>query len=219
MAATAGHVNPSAGECGDKDQVSRTRPPVQVREGNPLEIAIRGRNVEVSEPLRSTVEEKLSRLQRYLDGMERAEVRFLEERNPRIAEKEVCEVTMHGHGHIVRARAAAADGFTAVDRVVDKLEHRLQKLKGKLLGRSHPRRNHLPAGDAVAAEVAPEDEEDSPRIVRTKQFAIKPMTPEEAALQMELLGHDFFLFSNVETSAAAVVYRRNDGDIGLIDAS
>lgn len=185
-----------------------------------MEIAIRGRNVEVSEPLRSTVEEKLSRLQRYLDGMERAEVRFIEERNPRIAEKEVCEVTMHGHGHIVRARAAAADSFTAVDKVVDKLEHRLEKLKGKLLGRSHPRRNHAPGGGAVAADVAPlDDEEESPRIVRTKQFAIKPMTPEEAALQMELLGHDFFLFSNAETSAAAVVYRRNDGHIGLIDAS
>ena len=184
-----------------------------------MDIAIRARNVEVSDALRSAVEEKLARLQRFLDGMERAEVRFVEERNPRIADKEVCEVTMHGHGHIVRARASAPDGFTAVDRVVDKLEHRLEKLKGKLLGRSHPRR-HAPAmAPAAPAAPAPEDESEGPRIVRTKQFAIKPMTPEEAALQMELLGHDFFLFSNADTSAAAVVYRRNDGDIGLIDGS
>jgi putative sigma-54 modulation protein len=183
-----------------------------------VDIAIRARNVEVSDSLRSTVEEKLARLQRFLDGMERAEVRFIEERNPRITDKEVCEVTMHGHGHIVRARASAPDGFTAVDRVVDKLEHRLEKLKGKLLGRSHPRRHApvtAPAGPAPVAE----DDGDGPRIVRTKQFAIKPMTPEEAALQMELLGHDFFLFSNADTGAAAVVYRRNDGDIGLIDGS
>ncbi len=191
-----------------------------------MDIAIRSRNVEVSERLRSTVEEKLGRLQRFLDGMERAEVRFSEERNPRIPEKEVCEVTMHGHGHIVRARAAAPDGFAAVDRVVDKLEHRLQKLKGKLVGRSHPRR-HSPvvptsplSGDDFQAATQLEDEgEGGPRIVKTKQFAIKPMTPEEAVLQMELLGHDFFLFTNADTGAAAVVYRRNDGHIGLIDGA
>ena len=189
-----------------------------------MDIAIRSRHVEVSERLRATVEEKLGRLQRFLDGMERAEVRFSEERNPRIAEKEVCEVTMHGHGHIVRARAAAPDAFAAVDRVVDKLEHRLEKLKGKLVGRSHPRRHvppaggsRLPEGAAPTADEADADEEPGPRIVKTKQFAIKPMTPEEAVLQMELLGHDFFLFSNADTSAAAVVYRRKDGHIGLID--
>jgi putative sigma-54 modulation protein len=190
-----------------------------------LDIAIRGRNVEVSEALRSTVEEKVTRLTRFLDGMEWAEVSFSEERNPRIADKEVCEVTMHGHGHIVRATAAASDTFAAVDRVVDKLEHRIEKLKGKLIGRSHPRRHasvdFVP--DRTASEESDEDlNGDSiggPRIVKTKQFAIKPMTPEEAALQMDLLGHDFFFFTNAETGRAAVVYRRNDHHIGLIDAT
>ena len=86
-----------------------------------MDISIQGRNVEVSDLLKATVEEKVARLGRYLDGMERAEVRFLEERNPRIADKEVCEVTVVGHGHIVRARAAASDTFAAVDGVVDKL--------------------------------------------------------------------------------------------------
>lgn len=197
-----------------------------------MEIIIQGRNVEVSESLRAAVDEKLSRLVRFLDGMERAEVRFLEERNPRIAEKEVCEVTMHGHGHVVRARAAAGDTFAAVDRVVDKLEHRIEKLKGKLAGRTHPRRhgagsspssNGLAPAAVLAADSsdadADADEDEGPRIVRTKQFAIKPMTPEEAALQMELLSHDFFLFTNADTSAAAVVYRRKDGHIGLIDGA
>ena len=198
-----------------------------------MDIAIRSRNVEVSEALRSTVEEKVTRLTRFLDGMERADVLFSEERNPRISEKEVCEVTMHGHGHIVRAKAAASDAFAAVDRVVDKLEHRMEKLKGKLIGRSHPRRH---GSVAFAARSAPaleevDEEEDTfddgldgshllqARIVKTKQFAIKPMTPEEAALQMDLLGHDFFFFTNAETGKAAVVYRRADGDIGLIDAT
>jgi putative sigma-54 modulation protein len=208
-----------------------------------LDIAIRSRNVEVTDALRHTVEEKVTRLTRFLDGMERADVLFSEERNPRISEKEVCEVTMHGHGHIVRAKAAATDVFAAVDRVVDKLEHRMEKLKGKLIGRSHPRRHGSVEFAAKSAPVTEEDEErfEEPgldpdrfdpgsdgldgshllhaRIVKTKQFAIKPMTPEEAALQMELLGHDFFFFTNAETEKAAVVYLRADGDIGLIDAT
>lgn len=198
-----------------------------------MDIAIRGRNTSVSESLRATVEEKVTRLGRFLEGMERAEVRFSEERNPRISDREVCEVTMVGHGHIVRAKAAAADSSAALDRVVDKLEHRLGKLKGRLVSRSHPRRHHsshggagmaadgVEAGQLPSGVVTIEDEVESagPRIVKTKQFSIKPMTPEEAVLQMHLLGHDFFFFTNAESGRAAVVYRRHDGDIGLIDAT
>lgn len=181
-----------------------------------MEVTISRRNVDVPKQLRTAVEEKVSRLARYLEGMERAEVRFLEERNPRIADKEVCEVTLHGHGHVVRARAAGSEPLIAVDRVVDKLGHRLEKLKGKLVGRSHPRRHD---SAIPSSELAEDEDRPGVRIVRVKQFAIKPMTPEEAVLQMELLGHDFFLFTNAETNGAAVVYRRHDGDIGLIEGS
>jgi putative sigma-54 modulation protein len=178
--------------------------------------------------MRATVEEKVGRLSRYLDGMERAEVWFAEEQNPRIADEEICEITMHGHGHIVRAKAAAAEPLAAVDRVVDKLEHRMEKLKGKLMGRSHPRRhgrNGANGSNGAAADLDDDESDDGAlsgagaRIVKTKQFDIKPMTPEEAALQMELLGHDFFFFTNAETERAAVVYRRADSNIGLIDAT
>lgn len=195
-----------------------------------MDVSITTRNLALPDPLRRTVEAKVAHVGRFLDGMDRAEVRFLEERNPRIADKEVCEVTLHGHGHVVRARAAAPDPTTAVDLVVEKLEHGLVKLKGKLVGRSHPRRP-LPAPGAPAADPAggprpggPGDEpagddEGGPRIVRAKQFPMKPMTPEEAALQMDLLGHSFFLFTNADTGTAAVVYRRHDGDVGLIDGA
>jgi putative sigma-54 modulation protein len=191
-----------------------------------VDISIQGRNVEVSDLLKATVEDKVTRLGRYLDSMERAEVRFLEERNPRIADKEVCEVTVVGHGHIVRARATASDTFAAVDRVVDKLEHRLEKLKGRLIGRSHPRRHGggTPAAEALTAVAEEESQEegldeDAPRIIRTVQTGAKPMTPEEAVLEMDLHGHGFLLFTNAETGRAAVVYRRKDGQIGLIDAT
>jgi putative sigma-54 modulation protein len=189
-----------------------------------MEVSIRGRNIEVTDALRMAVEEKVTRLSRFLDGMERADVQFSEEKNPRITAREICEVTMHGHGHIVRAKAAATDTLAAVDRVVDKLEHRMEKLKGKLIGRSHPRRHgsvDFAAGNGAPAFDPDEVDGDQGRgrIVKTKQFDIKPMTPEEAALQMELLGHEFFFFTNAETGRAAVVYRRNDSNIGLIDAS
>jgi putative sigma-54 modulation protein len=195
-----------------------------------VDIAIRSRNVEVPDALRVAASEKVARLSRFLDGMDRAEICFTEERNPRISEREVCEVTMHGHGHVVRAKAAAAEPLAAVDKVIDKLEHRMTKLKGKLVGRSHPRR-HTSVDSAASHGVdrAPLDDADTEdadalddgqiTIVKTKQFAIKPMTADEAALQMELVGHDFFLFTNAETSRAAVVYRRSDGHVGLIDVT
>ena len=197
-----------------------------------MDIAIRSRNAEVSEALKSVVEEKVTRLGRFFDGVERAEINFSEERNPRISEKEVCEVTMHGHGRIVRAHAAASDPFGAVDRVIDKLEHRMEKLKGKRMVRSHLRRSGSVEFAADGGEGAlPADEDDTENgldeadqfgrnhIVKTKQFAMKPMTPEEAALQMDLLGHQFFFFANSETGTAGVVYRRRDGFVGLIDAT
>jgi putative sigma-54 modulation protein len=184
-----------------------------------VEVTIRGRNVEVTDRLRAAAEEKVSRLSRHHEGWEQAEVQFIEERNPRISAKEVCEATLRGHGRIIRAKAASADSMTSLDKVVDKLEHQIDKLKSRLISRSHPKHHPVDSGAAVTEddEVA-SDEQGPPRIVKTKQFDMKPMTPEEAALQMDVLGHDFYLFNNTD-GVAAVVYRRNDGDIGLIEAS
>jgi putative sigma-54 modulation protein len=98
----------------------------------------------------------------------------------------------------------------------------MEKLKGKLVARSHPRRHgsvDLVPDRTSSTSDEEADDDGTLRIVKTKQFAMKPMTPEEAALQMDLLGHDFYFFSNAETSRAAVVYRRGDGFIGLIDAT
>ena len=193
-----------------------------------MDVTVRGRNIEVSEQLRAAAAEKVERLGRLLQGMDHAEVHFMEEKNPRISEKEVCELVLAGHGHIVRAKAASSDAFTALDHAVAKLEHQLAKLKGKLLSRSHPRR-HESVNSVKADEDDTGDRDDTgdpndpearlPRIVKTKHFAIKPMTPEEAALQMDLLGHDFYFFTNADTERAALVYRRNDGDVGLIDGT
>ena len=183
-----------------------------------MEVTIRGRNVEVTDRLRAAAEEKVGRLSRHHEGWEHAEVQFLEERNPRISAKEVCEATLRGHGRIIRAKAASADSLTSLDKVVDKLEHQIDKLKSRLISRSHPKHHQIDLVPTEDDDDAGPAEQGPPRIVKTKQFDMKPMTPEEAALQMDVLGHDFYLFNNTD-GVAAVVYRRNDGDIGLIEAS
>ena len=185
-----------------------------------MEITVSGRHTTVSESLRRQAEEKIGRLDKYLGGMDRAEVHFWEEKNPRIDQKEFCEVTMEGHGHHVRCKVSAPDGFTAVDLAVDKLERQLRKLKTKVQKRTHKRERPdldtelvpeslLGNGEAAAEPVY--------SIVKTKRFDIGVMEASEAALQMDLLNHDFYVFRNTETGNAAVVYRRDDGDIGLID--
>jgi len=197
-----------------------------------VEVTVSRRHTEVSDSLRLVAEEKIGRLSRFVDGLEHAEVHFWEHKNPRVADKEVCEITIAGHGHHVRCKVQAPDGFVAIDRAYDKLEHQLHKLKTKLKRRHQggPKGQKGLAGDAVsidghdggavdvrAATDLDVDEDVAPRIVKSKRFAMMPMTPEEGARRMELLGHGFFFFTNIDTSRAAVVYRRDDGDVGLID--
>ena len=185
-----------------------------------LDVTVSSRHVELTTALRSAAEERIGRLSRYLEGMDRAEVHLYEERNPRIAaKKDVCEVTVEGHGHHIRAKVAAPDPFAAVDAAAQKLEHQLHKLKTKLVGRSHPKaraNGHATTSSASAGDDG-EEADPSSAIERTKRFAMKPMTAEEAALQLELLGHDFYLFTNADSGRAGVLYRRRSGGIGLID--
>ena len=179
-----------------------------------MDVTVSSRHVELTAALRSAAEERIGRLSRFLDGMDRAEVHLFEERNPRIADKkDVCEVTLEGHGHHVRTKVAAADPFSAVDAAAQKLEHQLHKLKTKLVGRSHPR--NRTNGEAVLPDL--DDVEPTTDIIRTKTLSAKPMTVEEAVLQLELLGHDFYLFTNASTERANVLYRRKAGGIGLIE--
>jgi len=203
-----------------------------------MEVTVSARHTEIPERLRIAAEEKIGKLARYVEGMDRAEVHFTQHRNPRIAEPELCEVTMEGHGHFVRAKTSGADGYVAVDKAVAKLEQQLHKLKTKLQRqkrgsnrsvRTEPAIEALvtegvaldtgggAASDAEVAEAPPVEAPAGPKIVKVKRFAPMGMTADEAAQRMDLLGHGFFFFTNLDTGRAAVVYRREDGDIGLID--
>ena len=190
-----------------------------------MQVAVTNRGTDLTDEARAVAVEKIGRLDRFLEGMQRAEVRLSREHNPSIAEKEVCEVTIEGNGHVVRCRASAADIPTAVDRAVDKLEHQLARLKSRLRRRpSHARRptNGIPATAVL------DDEDHSMAddayvtragelVVKRKSFALQPISVDDAVLQLELIGHSFYLFTNAETGRAAVLYRRVDGSLGLID--
>lgn len=184
-----------------------------------MQVTVSGRNTTVSETLRQQAIEKIGRLDRYLGGMERAEVHFWEEKNPRIDNKEICEVTLEGHGHHIRTKVAAPDGFTAIDLAVDKLERQLRKLKTKLKKRKHKRERPDLEPTLVPESLLETDDDLEPvyNVVKSKMFDLTAMDAGSAALEMDLLNHDFYIFTNSETKRAAVVYRRDDGDIGLID--
>jgi putative sigma-54 modulation protein len=189
-----------------------------------MDIVVRGKNVDVSPRLRKLARDKLNKISRFTHDAGRVEVDFSELRNRRVADNQVCEVIVHLKRNFVKAHATASEPATALDLVIDKIEHQVARIKEKRVTRSHAgRRNRVAPGvDAGLAYDGASDADDEEerlvdRIVKTKQYTMKPMVPEEAALQMDLLGHDFFLFTNSENGHAAVIYRRRDGNLGLIE--
>ncbi|NPV73163.1 MAG: ribosome-associated translation inhibitor RaiA [Pelotomaculum sp.] len=172
-----------------------------------MKVQVRGRNIDVTDALKDYVVKRVGKLDKYIDNFGDAQVTLTVEK-----ESHRVEVTIPVNGMILRGEESTGDMYTSIDLVVDKLEKQIEKYKGKLLKRGARFTNdHKTAAPAVP------EEEDGPRLVRTKRFAIKPMPVEEAILQMNLLGHSFFVFSNAETEQVNVVYRRKDGNYGLIE--
>lgn len=169
-----------------------------------MEFNIRGKNVDVAPALRQYAEKRLSKLEKYVrQDPVACQVTFSTVRG-----RWVVEVTIPLNSMLVRAEESAQDAFSSVDLVVEKLERQLEKYKTRLLKREKP--------EMKVEQDKPEPEETG-KIVKIKRFPMKPMSPEEAALQMELLGHDFFVFSNAETGGVNVIYKRKDGNFGLIE--
>jgi len=178
-----------------------------------MQFQVKGRNLEVSESIRSYAEEKLGKLERQLNDP-RIELELALERNPSIAENQVAEATIWTKGPVLRAREASSDMRASIDQLVEKLERQVTRYRRQ--GRDR-RRKAARAGEPASEVTQAVPEEAGPMIVKTKQFAVKPMSAEEAVLQLELIGHDFFVFRNAESGEVNVVYRRRDGDFGLIE--
>jgi ribosome hibernation promoting factor len=177
-----------------------------------VRLQVKGKNVEVTDSLKTYAQEKLGKLDKHLNAATRLELELAVERNPSISENQIAEATVWTKGPILRARESSPDMRASIDQLVEKLERQARRYRDK---RRRHGRNHGNGPQVDARPVVPDEE--SPVIVKTKQFAVKPMTPEEAVLQLELIGHDFFVFQNAETDAVNVVYRRRDGNYGLIE--
>ena len=192
-----------------------------------MDVVVAGKHVEVDASLRAVTQEKLQRITKFAADVRRVEVDYAEAPTQRAGDSCTCEILVHLKQHLVKGSAAAAEHAQALDVALDKVEQQMRRLHERRVrrrGRSAPRAgavtNGQASGETANAPAADADEPDfGPPIVKNKQFAVKPMPPEEAALQMELLGHDFFLFRNSESDNAAVLYRRRDGALGLIEVS
>ena len=180
-----------------------------------MQVTVTGKNVDVPERLKAHGTRKLAKMERYDARILSMNVEFSEERNPRVADQNRVEVTCTTRSHVIRAEAAGPDPLSAVDRVVDRLERQVKKLKRRRIDRTQ-HRDAKPAAEIAEAPTSVESEGEA-RIVRFKRVEMKPMTAEEAVMVMDLLGYDFYLFTNIETDRAAVVYRRRNGDFGLIE--
>lgn len=175
-----------------------------------MKVNILGKNIEVTDGLRNAVEKKLSKLDKFFEDEQEAFVTLSVQKA-----RQIIEVTIRFNGVLLRSEEANADMYAAIDIVSDKLERQIVKHKSRLERKYHVnvplKYKNIPAYEYAADEVK------EPKIVKTKRFAVKPMSAEEAVLQMDLLGHDFFVYSNDKSGEVNVVYKRKDGNYGLIE--
>lgn len=195
-----------------------------------MQVIVKGRNTHVPEHVRELAVRKIEKVRRFFDRIQKLEIEFSEERNPRVAARHEVEVTLTTKAHLIRAHAAAADAASAVDSVVDKLEAQVKRLKDKRASRARRgprgpaglRGVPVPLNNPVEFTDNPgtEDggtEDGGGRITLRRRFPAKPMTPEEAILELEELGQGFLAFIRAENDQPCVVYRRGDGSFGLIE--
>ncbi|TET54699.1 MAG: ribosome-associated translation inhibitor RaiA [Actinobacteria bacterium] len=171
---------------------------------------IKGKNFKVNDVLKQKVQEKLSKIDRHqhFANIKELEVEFSIEKNPTIANNNTVEITAYTKGHVIRAKEASHDMEASIDVVVDKLDRQIEKYKGKL----YHSQNHKGRHQAIELKQEP-----TPKVLRKKRFSTRPVTLDEAILQIELLGHDFYVFHNAESGKINVLYYRKDGGLGLME--
>lgn len=168
---------------------------------------ISGKNIDVTEGLRQSIYDKLGRLEKFFSDDTNIQVTFSVEK-----ERQKIEVTIPMKGHIIRAEQVSDDMYVSIDMVVEVIERQVTRYKKKILDQAQDAAYFK---DNFIEEEDLDDEEI--RIIRSKRFAVKPMYPEDACIQMELLGHSFFVFRNAETEEVNVVYKRKGNTYGLIE--
>ncbi len=177
-----------------------------------MQLSITGKNLEVTQSLREYVERKIGRLDRYLPNITDARVELSVENTRAAKDSQVAQVTLHTKQATLRAQEATADMFASIDAVLEKLQSQIIRFKGKRWSKRAPIDEEVESPALLEEESA----EEPVHISRVKRFRMIPMDETEAVDQMELLGHDFFVFYNTNESQINVIYRRRSGDYGLI---
>ncbi len=184
-----------------------------------MQLTITGKNIEINDTLRSYVEKKIGRLDRYLPNVIDGRVELEKAEGARAAEdRQVAQVTLRTKNAVLRAEEASNDIFASIDAVVEKMQRQADRYKNKRRAKRNEDAQRIEAA-SVLGEVAEADEvldEERPAVSRVKQFHMIPMDEEEAIAQMELLGHDFYVFFNMNQNQINVLYRRRNGEYGLI---
>jgi len=176
-----------------------------------MKIIFKGKHIEVTDAMRNYIEKRLSKIERHFDHILEVIVTLSVEKS-----RQIIEVTLQTNRALIRAEEETGDMYASIDKVADKLERQIKKYKEKYFQKPHPgtektglTNKEIDTGDNESDKIA--------KIVKTKRFAIKPMSVEEAAMQMDLLGHNFFVFANDNTNKVNVLYKRKDGNFGLIE--
>jgi putative sigma-54 modulation protein len=190
-----------------------------------IPIRVQGKNLAITDALRSYVTEKLSKLPRYFDQVQDAQVVLGVARDRNRGREQYAEMTVWCDGLVLRAEESSADMYASIDLAAGKLERQIEKYRSRMIEKRRQNESRKRQRQEESAEIAlragPSSEvpgeASAPSIVRTKRFALKPMTAEEAALQLELLGHEFFVFRHAGSQEINVLYKRRDGNYGLIE--
>ena len=185
-----------------------------------MEISINTRHVDLTERLQNHIERKTARLDRYMPNLAEVRVDLSSQKTRNVVERQVAQITVRDdRGTILRAEERSSDMFASIDAVIDKLYRQIKRYRGKRIQnrRSAAANENIWLGEPLPLEVEEELEaETEPAIVRHKQFSLRPLSPEEAVDQMELLGHSFFVYFDMGDETVNVVYRRRDGNYGIL---
>lgn len=198
-----------------------------------MQLVVSGKNIHLSPALKEYAAKKIGSIKKYFDHIIEVDVTLAVEDIREEDRSKVCEVTVWANGIVLRGKKASEDMYASIDMVADKLERQIKKFKEKLKGKGRRPSDHKDVGAShtviALPEMAPVPEIEAgkpetmaaaagePQIVRTHKFAIKPMFVDEAAEQLKMLNQEFYVFSNAETSQVNVIYKRNDGNFGLIE--
>jgi putative sigma-54 modulation protein len=183
-----------------------------------MKIIVQGHGIEVTEPLREYAEKKIKKIEEFFGNIQKAELTLDYRKIENKSKSNVTEITVWASGKILRATSGESDMYASIDTAVDKIERQIEKYKDKL---KHEKRRYSEKMKEFTREELPErltpKEPLSLSIVKVKRFALTPLNPEDASQEMELLGHDFYMFLNAKTNEINTIYRRRSGNYGLIE--